>query len=693
MSVLFCCFLSASICHAGSWSSYDEVTTPADTDTFLVMQGGTVKRETRTQILENLNSSNIAFTPAGTGTVATDVQTKLRRIKSLSDWGNDLVAALADIGATPTRLVCEDTIDPLPDGVTATIPVTMVFDPLPGCYADGIAGGSTEYLINNGTIPEVRGVTWIGENITVTGLHHIDPRWFSNLESYSPESYSTWRGDGKNSTTITHNDTGVALDVDGLDYLRLADFKLDGVSKIAGGVGVGTSDFISSSLNDIWLTRFDTAAHFTRSIYNTLYDPQVSACNTGLFLEGTAADGSCTANQIFGGRFYENTGAAIKMFANGNQVEGNGLFGPSMENNGTGLLSDGGRVIPVIGAWFEGNTSNVTIQSSTGNLPFAHSFFGSVFNGGGITVGDGAVETMIVGSLLNGVAIDATNAGDYLWLIGNYETSGNTYSGKIASLTSTSSWPWLYSYPGSPEGQKNHSEINFDGIRFDDKLATKTVSDTSVYTLHSITLLPGERSKITYDISFAPTAGISTFDGSSSAVVSSAADTIALPAHGMGTGDRCSYSNGGGTSIGGLNTVQAAMPYRHYFVIRVDADTIKLATSRANSLAGTAVDITAVGAGIAHQIAPTDGGSFSLSTSAYHNGTLAVIEDGGETYYNTAVGAGLKSTNIFTPILSDDEITAGYDTSGDAVRVRVSLGANGLGRSYKFSGRLTGQIK
>lgn len=68
-------------------------------------------------------------------------------------------------------------------------------------------------------------------------------------------------------------------------------------------------------------------------------------------------------------------------------------------------------------------------------------------------------------------------------------------------------------------------------------------------------------------------------------------NTIAKTAHGWITGE----STGPFTSSGGLPAGMVAGT--NYWVIRVDADTFKLATSRANALAGTAVDITTQGTG------------------------------------------------------------------------------------------------
>jgi hypothetical protein len=73
-------------------------------------------------------------------------------------------------------------------------------------------------------------------------------------------------------------------------------------------------------------------------------------------------------------------------------------------------------------------------------------------------------------------------------------------------------------------------------------------------------------------------------------------DTIAEVAHGYRTGDKIQLSNAGGA----LPTPLAAAT--DYFIIRVDADNFKLATTLARAEAGTAIDITAAAGGGTHTV-------------------------------------------------------------------------------------------
>ena len=80
-----------------------------------------------------------------------------------------------------------------------------------------------------------------------------------------------------------------------------------------------------------------------------------------------------------------------------------------------------------------------------------------------------------------------------------------------------------------------------------------------------------------------------TFNGSASSVVNLVAETIKVVDHRFVNGQRVTYSNGGGSNIGGLSSGTA------YYVIYNDAHTIKLATNASNAASLTAINLNAVG--------------------------------------------------------------------------------------------------
>ena len=91
--------------------------------------------------------------------------------------------------------------------------------------------------------------------------------------------------------------------------------------------------------------------------------------------------------------------------------------------------------------------------------------------------------------------------------------------------------------------------------------------------------------------------------------VNLADDEITATAHGFVTGDIVLYNDAGGTAIEGLSSGS------YYYIIRVDADTFKLATSVANAGAGTAIDLTGFGVG-------TVGSEHTFSKPTSYRGVL-----------------------------------------------------------------------
>lgn len=203
-----------------------------------------------------------------------------------------------------------------------------------------------------------------------------------------------------------------------------------------------------------------------------------------------------------------------------------------------------------------------------------------------------------------------------------------------------------------------------------------------------------------------PTAIISnpqiTFNGATS--VDDSAETITYNTHRLVTGDTVTYSNGGGTSISGLtsgntnagsfitgavyiiralgNTTQlqwntaagtSGLTYavgdiftaaaagagtgtaqRVYYVIRSDANTIKLATTSANASAGTAINLTD-GIGAAHTLTSTDEAAL---------GTV-VLGTGGEIVGYSIDNPGIGYTNANVIITDSSGSGSGAQLSVD----------------------------
>jgi len=115
-----------------------------------------------------------------------------------------------------------------------------------------------------------------------------------------------------------------------------------------------------------------------------------------------------------------------------------------------------------------------------------------------------------------------------------------------------------------------------------------------------------------------------TFDGSSAEVVSIANDTLSFNQHRFVTAQRVTYTHGGGTAIGGLTSGTA------YFIIKVDQNTIKLATSAANANNNTAIDLTSLGVGVSHTLNVAFDGVNTKFKATYNDGTKAQLSRAGQ---------------------------------------------------------------
>ena len=118
--------------------------------------------------------------------------------------------------------------------------------------------------------------------------------------------------------------------------------------------------------------------------------------------------------------------------------------------------------------------------------------------------------------------------------------------------------------------------------------------------------------KILDDLAFT-----TTFNGSDGNVVNHSADTITINNHRFLTGSRVTYTNGGGGNITGLTNGTV------YFTIKVDHNTIKLATNASNANSGTAINITGTGTGISHTLSVAFDGVNTKFVATYDSGTKA----------------------------------------------------------------------
>ena len=110
--------------------------------------------------------------------------------------------------------------------------------------------------------------------------------------------------------------------------------------------------------------------------------------------------------------------------------------------------------------------------------------------------------------------------------------------------------------------------------------------------------------------------------------VNDVSEVISYTGHRLVTGDAVVYNNGGGTSIGGLTSTYT------YYVIKVNDDSFRLATSAINATNGTYINLTD-GIGSAHTLTLTSGNATAT----------AILGTGGEIVGYSIDDAGIGYTN------------------------------------------------
>lgn len=162
-----------------------------------------------------------------------------------------------------------------------------------------------------------------------------------------------------------------------------------------------------------------------------------------------------------------------------------------------------------------------------------------------------------------------------------------------------------------------------------------------------------------------------TFDATSTDVVDTTAETIKIRGTSFVTGDAVVYTTAG-TAIGGLTSGTT------YYVIRVAADTIKLASSASNATAGTAINLSAVGTGTAdtlqllaanvYGVDKKEMAANKLEEGAAHAGWNKIVTVGSRKKVETLVALSknfASATDLEDTVFQDYLIVVGTQPSND----------------------------
>ena len=149
-------------------------------------------------------------------------------------------------------------------------------------------------------------------------------------------------------------------------------------------------------------------------------------------------------------------------------------------------------------------------------------------------------------------------------------------------------------------------------------------------------------------------------------------DELYLPNHGLSTGQAVVYSNGGGTSVGGLTSGST------YFIIKRDNSIVRLASTAANAAAGTAVNLTAVGTGtqtltVTALSLATD--TITIPAHGFLQGELVQYDSQGQ----TAIAGLTTATPYYIIFVNGDNIKLATTPENAVAGTAINLTAAGVG--------------
>ena len=142
-------------------------------------------------------------------------------------------------------------------------------------------------------------------------------------------------------------------------------------------------------------------------------------------------------------------------------------------------------------------------------------------------------------------------------------------------------------------------------------------------------------------------------------------ETFKVPSHGFLTGTEVTYSNGGGTDITGLTN------NTHYYIVAINRDYFRLATTAVNAESGTTISISDFGTGVTHTLTTfqingnvTGGGNVTISSGS-------VLVNGSGTSFSKVLKVG-DSFRLFPPNTENRKTFAPADVNTTNDRITIA---------------------
>ena len=282
------------------------------------------------------------------------------------------------------------------------------------------------------------------------------------------------------------------------------------------------------------------------------------------------------------------------------------------------------------------NASNeritITAHGYTANTPLTYSAEGGTAIAG---LTDGQIVFVKTVHDANTIDVSATEGGSVIDLTGTGNNSQTFIGETNTGMTLTAN------FGGSTESgvaaTVSRPPISGDGSSIDSTILGITPAE-SVAGVDNVTDIAVSEDGARYVQAPTITVAGPTARTLATANVSLANDTFTLTNHNLRTGTSLTYNSQGGTNLA-QNSGNIADD-TELFVIRVDADTIKLASNLTNAQAGTAIDFTGGSSNVGNN-SQTLTGTTATATATVSGGVVTGITV-------TAVGSDYQSTPAVT---------------------------------------------
>ena len=218
----------------------------------------------------------------------------------------------------------------------------------------------------------------------------------------------------------------------------LENVVVDGVNKVASGIGLYSKAKNETYLHNVLVKRFETGLHQKGGRRSDWQEFYIDTCSTGAKLQGnldTSGGDQWRDNKWLGGKISNCTTFGMDLSYEDLKVQDNEFSKVGFEDNtGTALNVNGARVTSFPGCWFSGNTVNFnvhddTLSTVTDNTIIGFSIKEGSIAGGSATFNGACANVTLDRVALTGVAFTFTNVASNILFKDCTEDSAVTLSG------------------------------------------------------------------------------------------------------------------------------------------------------------------------------------------------------------------------------------------------------------------------